>query len=1025
VIQDERRMGNPDLRLIEDYLPIQAISAEASREKSIHAGHISTLHLWWARRPLVACRGAVYGALVPADRWVDAEKISTKNAPGNGATKIENWKNGSAKGLNRKAAKEFVERLCRYPGDPQVVRQAQGHILEAHAQRLTSELVSGMAAGKPPDWVEEFTFTGKCVTCEDIIAGRAPRPRVLDMFAGGGAIPLEALRLGCDASALDLNPVAHIVELCTLVYPQKYGKPDRTVRGMTGPNNERGEPTWGGLASEVQHWGNWVLEKVKAEIGDMYPSVADPAARPEDVAPDPQPKMDFALGPQLSLKATPRRVIPVAYIWTRTVQCVNPGCAAEVPLVRQTWLCRKKDRLVAVKLVAEPGAKRVRTEIVEADTIAGLGFDPSAGSKGGGAACLFCGTTADDEYVRECGVAKRIGARLLAVVCIRPGARGKVYVASDTAAHLEPNERAIQARIEALCKRTGLTVPSEPIGSIRPSPNARGLSGVTRHGLTAFGELFSPRQQLVLLAFASAIRQVPVDPNDPERSIAIADYCGAVLDKVISRYSTFTPWDASYEKIVLVFGKHMLPMVWDYAEAVPIEDGSGGWNTALADLVGAIKDNQSVHSAATCWRGSAIDLPAAFGAFDAIITDPPYYDNIPYADISDFFYVWLKRSVGQHHVEHFTSELTPKKSEATALASRHRGDMALAKAEYEGMMLAAFERAAQLLKPGGPLVIVYAHKTTLGWSTLVDALRKAGFSVVEAWPLDTEYGGHLKADTSSLSSSIFLVARRRQNRVATGNYETDVRPDLEKIVRERVETLWGMGITGADLIIAAVGAGLRAFTRYEKVEYANGEEVPAEKFLVEVESVVLDTMMAKLFGVTSGNVATVDAASRFYVLWRFVYKAAEIDAGEAIVFTYAQHVELDGANGLSGGKDALVEKKKAKYRVRDFAERGSNERLGLPGEDDQAAPLVDILHRTLWLMEHRPQRLADFLDEAQPHRERLRVLAQALAGAALSGKTDEDAERLLSTTAPEQAALAKLLANWKSLIPDSIFGPRK
>ena len=174
-------MSNSDLRLIEDYLPIEAISAEASREKSVRKGHISTLHLWWARRPLVACRAAVYGALVQADRWVDAEKISTKNAPGNGAAKVERWKNGSAKGLNRKAAKDFVKRLCRYPGDPQVIQQAQRHILEAHAEHLSVELTDATVKGQAPGWVAEFKFTGECVSYEDIIAGRAPRPRALDM----------------------------------------------------------------------------------------------------------------------------------------------------------------------------------------------------------------------------------------------------------------------------------------------------------------------------------------------------------------------------------------------------------------------------------------------------------------------------------------------------------------------------------------------------------------------------------------------------------------------------------------------------------------------------------------------------------------------------------------------------------------------------------------------------------------------------------------------------------------------------
>ena len=229
-----------DLRLIEDYLPIEAISAEASREKSVRKGHISTLHLWWARRPLVACRAAVYGALVPADRWV--KDVELKDAPEDGK-KGAKTKNGKKKGLNRKAAKEFVTKLCRYPktdptspADIKIKREteaaiveAQQHILEAHADRLTAELGEAAETGKPPTWVEEFEFAADKVTYDDIVAGRAPRPRVLDMFAGGGAIPLEALWLGCEAYALDLNPVAHIIELCTLVYPQKYGKPDPSM----------------------------------------------------------------------------------------------------------------------------------------------------------------------------------------------------------------------------------------------------------------------------------------------------------------------------------------------------------------------------------------------------------------------------------------------------------------------------------------------------------------------------------------------------------------------------------------------------------------------------------------------------------------------------------------------------------------------------------------------------------------------------------------------------------------------------
>jgi putative DNA methylase len=268
-----------------------------------------------------------------------------------------------------------------------------------------------------------------------------------------------------------------------------------------------------------------------------------------------------------------------------------------------------------------------------------------------------------------------------------------------------------------------------------------------------------------------------------------------------------------------------------------------------------------------------------------------------------------------------------------------------------------------------------------------------------------------------------LVAQARSDAVGVGNYEDDVQPELQQIVRERVQTLWEMGIAGADLVIACVGAGLRAFTKYEKVEYANGEEVPAEKFLAEVEGVVLDTMMGKLFGQSGATVSAIDPASRFYVLWRFVYKAAEIDAGEAIVFTYAQHVELDGPLGLSTGKDAMVEKKKAKYRARDFTERGDHDKLGLPSDDGQPAPLIDSLHRVLWLMENSPRTLGEFLIESRADRERLRILAQTLAGAALSGKSAEDAAQLIRTSTAEQAALGKLLANWRSVVEDNVFTP--
>jgi putative DNA methylase len=1029
-----------DLRLIEDYLPIQAISAEASREKSVRKGHISTLHLWWARRPLVACRAAVYGALVPADRWV--KEINVKNGQGKD---LEKFKNGTKRGLNRKHAKEFVTKLCRYPKtDPKApadiklkneteaaIVEAQKHILEAHADRLTVELAEAKKTGKPPSWMAEFKFEGERVTYDDIIAGRAPRPRVLDMFAGGGAIPLEALRLGCEAYALDLNPVAHIIQLCTLVYPQKYGRPDASARGMTGPKDAKGETTWGGLADEVRHWGDWVVDIVRREIGDLYPLIPDPTYKKPSKKAAKASAQVGASGKQVTMHreidedeeaiatvaVPPGFLMPVAYLWTRAVRCKNPACGATVPLVKQTWLCKKDNRYVALEVAAPAKAKRVIFKVVESDSEAGLGFDPTAFSKGGNATCPFCGTVADSDYVKGEGISSRIGQQFMAVACTHPTRSGKVYLDER---HLPPgfapDAAAFDDRTSSLVKTHSIEPLDETI-----EINPRSMD-IDRAGFTRWADIFTGRQQLAMMACVAAMKacqkEVLSKGYDAACSKALLTMIGTAIGKFADFCSTLCMFNYTGGRGVKnSFPQQSLPMVWDFAETNPFNPDGASIIAAFQSMVAVTEMLAGSGAPATVVRGSALSLPWHDRSLDAVITDPPYYDNVSYSNLSDFFYVWLRRCLGGLYPEHYANIATPKKAEAIAASYRHGGNRRAANTKYEEMMEQAFREAARVLVPSGEMVVVYAHKTTLGWSTLVDALRRAGFCVVEAWPLDTERKGRVIAlDTAALASSIFLIARKREASAGVGNYEDDVQPDLQQIVRERVETLWDMGIAGADLVIACVGAGLRAFTKYEKVEYANGEEVPAEKFLAEVEGVVLDTMLGKLSGIVGGNVAAVDSASRFYVLWRFVYKAAEMDAGEAIVFAMGTHVELDGGSGLSAGNDALIEKKKAKYRARDFTERGDQEKLGLPGEDGEPAPLIDALHRVLWLMENSPRKLNEFLEEARLDRERMRVLAQALAGAALSGKSDEEAAKLVSTTPAEQSALGKLLANWRNLI---------
>lgn len=968
----DRSTTPTDLRLIEDYIPIEAISSEARREKSIRKGHISTLHLWWARRPLVAARAAVYGALVPAP----TDKRAAKTAA------------------------DFVADLCTYPGPRDKIREARQNILQAHAERLTAE-------------------QGQVVTVEDIEAGRAPRPRVLDMFAGGGAIPLEALRLSCEAYALDLNPVAHLIQLCTLVYPQQYGAPNPAAVG----SDEGG--SWAGLAAEVEHWGKWVLEKVRAEIGDLYPLIPDPTAdqRSQTAA---QYSFDLTVPAVGSQSSAVGFLTPIAYLWTRTVACKNPTCGGTVPLARQTWLAKKEGRYVALRPDAEtnhhkaPGEKKVQYHVIEATTEKGLGFDPEAGSRGGNVACPFCGTVVDSAYVKTEGQNGRIGIQPLSAVYSQRGVQGKIYLApSQVPPTAWPDTEAIHQRIHTVASETSshpagaLTTPDEPIEA-----NPRSMD-VQNYGFTKWADLFTPRQLLALLTFTKQIRVAHTEMQrhgyTKEHSLVVTSYLGIMLDRLADFCSSLCTWNYTGGRGTKnTFARQSVPMVWDFAETNPFNETGANWQACIEAAKSTISELPK-ESASVVNRGSATDTSYETNFFDAIITDPPYYDNVSYSNLSDFFYVWLKRNIGHLYPEHFSSQLTPKKKEAIAAFYRHDGSKSTARQFYESMMGQAFEEANRVLKPGAPFIIVYAHKTTLGWATLVEALRVASFTVTEAWPLDTERPGRTIAlDTAALASSIFLVARRRESD-ATGSYEQEVRPELQRIVRERLERLWAQGVTGADLVIACVGAGLRAFTRFAQVEYANGEPVPADSFLTEVEGAVLEALLEKIFGVSSAGVSSVDPVTRFYVLWRYAYRQATIDAGEAIIFAYPQHVEMDGPHGLSSGRNALVEKQSGKYRLRDFSERGEDEDLGLP-ENGERVPLVDVLHRLLWLVENRPSLIPAYLDEARPDLERLRVVAQTLAGQALTGNDSGGGRSLVASKGAEAAALRKLTTNWRSLI---------
>jgi putative DNA methylase len=936
-----------DRRLIEDYLPIQDISKESSREKSLRHGHISTLHLWWARRPLVACRAAVYASLVPADMHALANGEKNKQS------------------LARANAAKFLTALCKYPGNPQKIEKARQNILKAHHQRT----------------------------------GEDGPPKVLDCFAGGGAIPLEALRLGCEAYALELNPVAYLINLCTIVYPQKYGKPDPATN-------------WKGLAEEVDRWGKWVLERVKQEVGDLYPAIPDPSAPARYL--EPLQQQEFVTSgfekrlPELTVPGG--YLTPVAYLWTRTVKCKSFQCQGTVPLVRQTWLCKKPGRYIALRVTPGKDGHPIFSVVQsgqrsEEAAISEFGFDPGEFSKAGNAACVLCGTVADSQYVKQEAQAGRMGKELMAVACTRPGRQGKVYLsANGLDSTVLPDDSAIRKRIEKLCAETGLTPPEEPLVD-------KSADQLPLYGMTHYGQLFTPRQLLVLLTFVKWVRQAQMEmlktEYHEEQAKAVTTALGLWVDRINSQGCLICRWDNSREMVPNAFSRQAIPMVWDFAEVEPFGDASGNASNALQWIIEVIKQESSSGEPAKVTRGNASEMPYQDSYFDAVITDPPYYDNVSYAALSDFFYVWLKRSIGYLYPEHFATELTPKRSEIIADSYR-QGSREKARRFYEYMMQKSLAEMYRVLKPEGILTLVYAHKTVKGWETLVDALRGTGFVVQEAWPLETEMGSRLIAmDTSALASSIFITARK-QGQQAVGDYNT-VRQELESIVRERVETLWGEGIGGADLLIACVGAGLKAYTKYARIELPNGDEIPPTRFLGEVEGMVQEVLMEKLFH-TRAAVSAIDAPTKFYVLWRYFYGRSDLEAGDAIIFSYPLHVELDGSQGLSAGDLSLVEKKGSKYHLNDFADRGADDDLGLKPRFGLAQPpLIDILHRLLWLVEHRTSMIDEFITHSAPDTERLRLVAGVLAGSGLQGG-------MRLTTESETGALQKLVTNWDSLV---------
>ena len=722
-------------RFIEETFPVKEVSEESAREKNIRHGHISTLHVWWSRKPLASSRATAYAALTPPPENTDE------------------W--------SRK--RDFIINLSKWENslNPPLIEQARQDILDANG-------------GVPP--------------------------KVLDPFGGGGAIPLEALRLGCETYSSDLNPVAVLIQKCTLEYPQKYGRPNE----VEAEDMLSGVAIRNPLLEDVKKWGDCVFAEAKVELERFYPAEKGSGS------------------------------IPVGYIWARTIPCQNPLCGVEIPLRYQFYLANTPKKKIALYPYIRDG--KVKFKIV-GDGYEPMpeGFDPIKGTVSRAVVvCPACGGTIEAKLTRQLFQEGKAGERMVAVVTHTPGTPGKRYrvVSEADLVVFREVETYLAEKHEKLTLEWGMdAVPDEPL---RRVPLTFGVINVWVYGMNTWGDIFNTRQKLTLITFAEKVKAVYqrmlAEGIDRDYARAVVSYLALTFDRMAMSYNSLTGWQSGYEKMGNMFSRQALPMVWDYAEPNAIGGTVRSWQSLFKDTVDVISGMSKISPSTVpkVSQSSATNLPHPDNFFEAVFADPPYYDNVPYSYLSDFFYVWLKRTLVDAHPELFSTPLTPKRNEIVAY-SNVPAEFTDGTHYFETMLKKSFQEIYRVLKPNGIAIIVYAHKSTEGWETLINSLLDSGLIMTGAWPLNTERKSRLRSqESATLASSIYIVARKME-RESTGFYN-EVKAEITSHLNARLHRLWEEGLGGADFFIAAIGSAIEVFGKYEKVRtYAKSIDIIVEK----------------------------------------------------------------------------------------------------------------------------------------------------------------------------------------------------
>jgi len=822
-----------DKRFIEESFPVKEVSEESVREKNIRHGHISTLHIWWARRPLASSRATNYAALIPAPKnETDWEK-----------------------------KKQFIINLCKWENsnNRHLIEKARKDILEANG-------------GKPP--------------------------KVLDPFAGGGSIPLEALRLGCETYAGEYNPVATLILKCTLEYPQKYGKPKETSKDWNFLKESMKNP----LVEDVKKWGKWILEEAKKEIGRFYPNDPDGS-------------------------------VPVGYIWAKTIPCQNPSCRAEIPLMRQFWLAKKDNKKVALKPFVK--GRRIEFEIVGQNNKFPKNFDPSNGTVSRAVArCLVCGSTVEADKTRKLFQQGKAGQRMVAVVLHHPHRQGKIYRLA-TEKDLEVFKEAesyLEGKREKLMEEWGIDpVPEEEMPE-------KGTLGITPYFVAPYnwGDLFNIRQKLSLIVFVEKVRNVykkMIEKGYEEYAKVIMSYLAFGVDRLAMFSTVLCRWKSGTEQNIPIFsGRNAIPMVFDYFEITPIGNVSTSWINSIKTITEPLEFYNTIPESTVIFQCSAAELSYPENYFDAVFTDPPYYDNVPYSYLSDFFYVWLKRTIGDLYPDLSSTPLTPKSKEIVAYTNERSWKEA--KEYFEQNLRKSFQEIYRVLKPGGIATIVYTHKSTSGWETMINSLLDSGLVVKSSWPIDTEMKARLRAkESAALASSVYFVARKIKKE-ETGWYN-EVKEELKKHLHKKLERLWDEQILGADFFVAGIGSAVEIFGKYKKVMDYEGNVIRADKLLDFVRDVVTDYAVRQILH--NGIAGELSPLTKFYILWRWTYKDAKVPFDDARKLAQSTGIDLSRE-----WKRGFIKKEKEFIRVLGPHERKLKEMKG-------SKELINVLHQAVML----------------------------------------------------------------------------